>query len=209
MMDYTLGEELISAISHGIGTGLAVAACVLCIVKAAHDDAWAVVSSSVFGGALVILYLISTLYHALAKNKAKRVFRVLDHCGIFFLIAATYTPYLLVSLRGPFGWVLFGIIWGLAILGIVFNAIDVDKYQKLSAIINVLMGWAIVIKLGTLGEAIGTTGIVFLIVGGGIYTIGAVLYVLGDKIRYMHSIWHFFVLAGSICHFFSIYLSVL
>jgi len=209
MMDYTLGEELISAISHGIGTGLAIAACVLCIIKAAHDDAWAVVSSSVFGGALIILYLVSTLYHALAKNKAKRVFRVLDHCSIFFLIAATYTPYLLVSLRGPFGWVLFGIIWGLAILGIVFNAIDVDKYQKLSAVINVLMGWAIVIKLGTLGESIGATGIVFLIVGGGVYTIGAVLYALGDKIRYMHSIWHFFVLAGSICHFFSIYLSVL
>ncbi len=209
MMDYTLGEELISAISHGIGAGLAIAACVLCIVKAAHDDAWAVVSSSVFGGALIILYLVSTLYHALAKNKAKRVFRVLDHCSIFFLIAATYTPYLLVSLRGPFGWVLFGIIWGLAILGIVFNAIDVDKYQKLSAVINVLMGWAIVIKLGTLGESIGATGIVFLIVGGGVYTIGAVLYALGDKIRYMHSIWHFFVLAGSICHFFSIYLSVL
>ena len=209
MMNYSLSEELISSISHGIGTGLAIAACVLCITKAAHDDAWAVVSSSIFGGALIILYLISTLYHALAKNKAKRVFRVIDHCSIFFLIAATYTPYLLVSLRGPFGWVLFGIIWGLAIIGIVFNAIDLDKYQKLSAIINVLMGWAIVVKLGALGEAIGTTGIVFLVTGGVVYTVGAVLYALGDKIKYMHSVWHFFVIGGSVCHFFSIYLSVL
>ena len=209
MMNYSLSEELISSISHGIGTGLAIAACVLCIIKAAHDDAWAVVSSSIFGGALIILYLISTLYHALAKNKAKRVFRVIDHCSIFFLIAATYTPYLLVSLRGPFGWVLFGIIWGLAIIGIVFNAIDLDKYQKLSAIINVLMGWAIVVKLGALGEAIGTTGIVFLVTGGVVYTVGAVLYALGDKIKYMHSVWHFFVIGGSVCHFFSIYLSVL
>lgn len=210
IMDYSLAEELISAISHGIGTGLAIAACVLCIVKAAlWDDAWAVVGSSIFGGALVILYCISTIYHALARNKAKRVFRVIDHCSVFLLIAGTYTPFLLVSLRDAGGWVIFGIIWGLAVIGIVFNAIDVDKYETLSAVINVLMGWAIVFRIGSLYDSIGTTGLVFLIVGGGVYTIGAVLYALGDKIKYMHSVWHFFVLGGSICHFFSIYLAVL
>lgn len=209
-MDYTLGEELISAISHGVGAGLAIAASVLCIIKAAHSgSAWAVVSCSVFSFTLIMLYTMSTIYHSLARNRAKQVFRVIDHCSVFLLIAGTYTPFVLVSLNGVKGWVMFGIIWGLAILGIVFNSIDVDKYEVVSAIINLLMGWAIVFMVKPLWNSIGTGGIVFLIIGGVAYTLGAVLYAIGDKIRYMHSVFHFFCLAGSILHFFAIYLYVL
>jgi len=210
IIDYNLAEELISAISHGIGAGLAIAALVLCVVKAAKaHNPWGVVGSCIFGSTLIILYLVSCLYHALGKNKAKRVFRVIDHCCVFLLIAGTYTPFLLVSLRGPWGWTIFGIIWALAIIGIVFNAIDVERYQALSAVVNILMGWMIAIRFKALASVIGQTGLMFLIVGGVVYTIGALLYAFGHKVRYMHSIWHFFVLGGSICHFFAIYIAVL
>lgn len=211
LMDYSLGEELISAISHGVGTLLAMAGCTLCIVKAAVcGDAWAVTSSSIFGFTLILLYLMSTLYHSLSPKKdAKKVLRVLDHCSVFILIAGTYTPFVLVSLRGVHGFVLFGIEWGLCIIGVVFNAINVDKYEKLSAIVNVCMGWAIALDLSELYSVIGKGGLVFLLAGGAAYTVGAVLYAIGDKVKYMHSIWHFFVLAGSILHFFSIFLYVL
>jgi hemolysin III len=210
IVDYNLAEELISAISHGIGAGLAIAALVLCVVKSAKaHNPWAVVGSCIFGSTLIILYLTSCLYHALAKNKAKQVFRVLDHCCVFLLIAGTYTPFLLVSLRGPWGWTIFGIIWALAITGIVFNAIDVDKYQAVSAIVNILMGWMIAMRFHALTQVIGRTGLIFLIVGGVVYTVGAILYAFGHKVRYVHSIWHFFVLGGSICHFFAIYIAVL
>ncbi|MCQ2497210.1 MAG: hemolysin III family protein [Lachnospiraceae bacterium] len=209
-MDYNLAEELISAISHGLGAGLAIAASVLCIVRAAKTgSAWSVVSCSVFGFTLIMLYSISTIYHSLARNKAKQIFRVIDHCSVFLLIAGTYTPFVLVSLNGAAGWVLFGIIWGLAALGIVFNAIDVDKYEVISAVINVLMGWAIIFMVKPLWHVIGTGGIVFLITGGVAYTVGAILYGIGNKIRYMHSVFHFFCLAGSICHFFAIFSYVL
>ena len=210
IVNYNLAEELISAISHGIGAGLAIAALVLCVVKAAKaHNPWGVVGSCIFGSTLIILYLVSCLYHALAKNKAKKVFRVIDHCCVFLLIAGTYTPFLLVSLRGAWGWTIFGIIWALAIVGIVFNAIDVEKYQALSAVVNILMGWMIAIRFRSLASVIGKTGLIFLIVGGVVYTIGAILYAFGHKVRYVHSIWHFFVLGGSICHFFAIYIAVL
>lgn len=211
IVDYSLSEELISAISHGVGAGLAIAGGVLCIVKAArYDDAWAVVASSVFAFTLILLYLMSTLYHSLSpKLEAKKVFRVIDHCSVFVLIAGTYTPYCLVSLRGVHGWVMFGIIWGLCALGVVFNAIDVDKYQVISAIINVLMGWAVVFEVGRLYRTCGGLAVAFLMIGGGAYTVGAILYGVGTKVKYMHSVFHFFCIAGSIMHFFSIYLCVL
>jgi len=209
-MDYNLCEELINSISHGVGAGLAVAAAVLCIVKAARlGNAWAVVSCSIFGFSLIMLYCMSTIYHALPKGRGKRVFRVIDHCMVFLLIAGTYTPCMLVHFHDAKGWVMFGIIWGLAVLGIVFNAIDVDKYETVSAVINVLMGWAVVFMFGSLKAAIGGGGVAFLVIGGGLYTFGAILYGIGDKVRYMHSVFHFFCLAGSICHFFAIYLYVL
>lgn len=210
IVDYTLGEELVSSISHGVGFFLAVAALVLCVVRSArHGDAWAVVSSSIFGATLCNLYLNSTIYHALKPNTAKRVFRVLDHCSVFLLIAGTYTPYTLVTLRGVWGWTLFGVIWGIAILGIIFNAIDVDKYQKVSAFLNIAMGWAVVVAFKPMLDALPIGAIVYLVAGGLAYSLGAILYAKGDNVRYMHSIWHFFVLAGSILHFFSIFLYVL
>ena len=211
--DYTLGEELISSISHGIGAGLAVSACVLGIVKAAHDyasvKASGIVSAAIFGITMIMLYCMSSIYHALPVGNAKRVFRVIDHCSVFLLIAGTYTPYALVSLHGALGWTVFGVIWGLTAVGIVFNAIDVDKYEKVSAFINLGMGWLVIFTSRYLFASIGRTGMLLLIVGGVVYSLGAILYKLGDNIRYMHSIFHFFVLGGSVLHFLSIYLTVL
>ncbi len=209
--DYNLAEELINSISHGIGAGLAIAACVLCIVKAAldHTGAAGIVSASVFGFTMIFLYLMSTLYHAITARKAKYVFRVIDHCSVFLLIAGTYTPFMLVSLHGWMGWTLFGVIWGLTVVGIVFNSINVDKFEKVSTIINVIMGWMVVLSFRTLIQNVSRTGIILLITGGVIYTVGAVIYKIGDNVRYMHSVWHFFVLGGTICHFFAIYLTVL
>ncbi len=207
---YTLAEELINSISHGIGALLGIAALVLCIVYATiKSDAWAVVGVSIYGATLVILYTISTIYHALKINKAKRVFRVLDHCSVFLLIAGTYTPYTLVTLNGTLGWVIFGIVWGLTILGIVFNSIDVDRYQNISVILNLLVGWIVIIAFKPLLESLGVPGVVLLITGGVLYSIGAFLYAVVKKVKFMHSIFHFFVVAGSVCHFFSIFFYVI
>ena len=210
---YSFSEELISAISHGFGAGLAVSACVLGVVKAVCDlasvGAAGIVSAAVFGLTMIMLYCMSTIYHALPVGNAKRVFRVIDHCSVFLLIAGTYTPYALVSLRGALGWTVFGVIWVLTAIGIVYNAIDVDKFENVSTIKNLGMGWLCVFTARYLSASIGRTGMLLLIAGGVVYSLGAILYKLGDKIRYMHSIFHFFVLGGSILHFFSIYLTVL
>ena len=210
---YSLSEEIISAVSHGIGAGLAVSACVLGVVKAVHDHAAVgaagIVSAAVFGLTMIMLYCMSTIYHALPIGDAKRVFRVIDHCSVFLLIAGTYTPYALVSLKGALGWTVFGVIWGLTAVGIVFNAIDVDKFETVSALINLAMGWMVVFTSRYLAASIGSLGMKLLIVGGVVYSLGAIFYGIGHKVRYTHSIFHFFVLGGSILHFFSIYLTVL
>lgn len=208
---YSLSEELISSISHGVGALFGVTALVLCVVfSALHGDAWAVVSSAIYGAALVILYSMSSIYHALKINKAKRVFRVFDHCSIFLLIAGTYTPYTLVTLRqsGATGWILFGVVWGAAILGIVFNSIDLKRYKIPSMICYLATGWVMVFAMKPLIDNLHGNGIILLFVGGAAYTLGAILYGLGKKYKYFHSVWHFFVLAGSILHFFSILLYV-
>lgn len=208
--DYTLGEELISAISHGIGAGLSIAGLVLCIVKAAQKSTGiAIVSSALFGTMLFLLYMMSTMYHSLKRNNAKRVFRVIDHCTIFLLIAGTYIPVVLVGIGGTIGWIYFGIIMTASIVGIVFNAIDVEKYQKISLFCYIFMGWVIVFGFKALLESVHKNAIILLIGGGIVYTLGAIVYKLGDNRRYFHSIWHFFVLGGSILHFFAIYLYVL
>lgn len=208
--DYTLGEELISAISHGIGAGLSIAALVLCTVKAAKSGSGiAVVSSVLYGTMLFLLYMMSTMYHALKRNNAKRVFRVFDHCTIFLLIAGTYIPVVLVAIGGAIGWIYFGVIVASAIVGIVFNAIDVEKYEKISLFCYIFMGWVIVFGFKALMENVDKNGIILLVLGGVVYTVGAIIYKLGDNRRYFHSIWHFFVLGGSILHFFTIYLYVL
>ena len=208
--NYSLGEEITNAILHGIGALLAIAALVLCVVfSAIHHNPYAVVSSCLYGSTLIILYTMSCLYHSLKVNNAKRVFRIIDHCSIFLLIAGTYTPLTLVSLNGPIGWTLFGIIWGVSILGIILNAIDLNKYKVISMILYIMMGWAIIFTFPRLLKVIDMAGIYLLVAGGILYTIGAIFYGVGKKIKYMHSVFHFFVLAGSILHFFAILLYVI
>ena len=207
---YTLGEELISAISHGVGAALGVVVLCMCVAKStAVGDGYAQVSSWIFGISMIILYSMSCIYHALKPNNAKRVMRVFDHCTIFLLIAGTYTPFTLISLRGNVGWTLFGIIWGTAIIGIILNAIDMEKFKTISMICYLAMGWAIVFTFKPLCAAVAQAGIKLLVAGGIAYTVGAVVYGIGSKVKYMHSIWHFFVLAGTILHFFAIYWYVL
>lgn len=215
---YTKGEEIFSWVGHCVGAALSVAALVLCVVFSAisHDlTPWKVVSCSIYGATLIILYTMSTLYHALPIGKGKKVFRVFDHCSISLLIAGTYTPYTLVTLRdysNGWGWAIFGVVWGAAILSIVLTAIDLKKYEKINLLCYIAMGWCIVIAIVPLFKSNLTSGgFMFLLLGGILYTLGAVIYVLGHKLKlkYMHSIWHLFVLAGSIMQFFSIFFYVI
>ena len=207
---YSLSEELLNAISHGLGALFGIVGTVLCIVKAANTgDPWRIVSGSIFGVTVLLLYLMSCLYHALKVNMAKRVFRVIDHCTIFLLIAGTYTPFTLVTLRGTIGWVLFGIVWGMAVLGITLNAVNLKKFSKISVACYLVMGWAIIAAFRPLAEALAPQGVSLLIWGGIAYTVGAILYGIGAKVKYFHSVFHFFCLAGTVLHFFAIYLYVL
>ena len=207
---YTLGEELFSAISHGIGGLLSIAALVLCVVfSAIHHNAYAVVSSAIYGSTSIILYTMSTLYHSLKVNNAKRVFRIIDHCSIYLLIAGTYTPVVLLTLPLPLGWTIFGIVWAMAILGILLNAIDLKKFKVISMILYLVMGWCIVFSFKTLWNSMEHTGIYLLLLGGVTYTIGAIIYGLGKKKKYMHSVFHIFCILASICFFLSIYIYVL
>ena len=207
---YTLGEELINSISHGVGAGLGITALVLCIVKSCSPlDGYKLASSIVFGLTTTLLYLMSCLYHALKVNRAKRVFRVIDHCTIFLLIAGTYTPYTLNTLRGVTGWVLFGIVWGVGILGIVLNAVSLKKFAKLSVACYIALGWVVIFASKELIASLDRGGLWLLLAGGIAYTVGAVLYGIGAKKRYFHSVFHFFCLIGTVLHFFSIYFYVL
>lgn len=209
--NYTLGEELISSISHGVGALLSIAALLLCIIFAVKNGSVvAIVSSCIYGTSLIILYLMSCLYHALARNRAKKVFRVFDHCSIFLLIAGTYTPFLLITIGGIKGIIMMFIMWAAAITGIVLNAINLEKYDKMSFVLYLIMGWMIVFSFKQLLTNLPTPGFILLLIGGIVYTIGAAIYAIGDdKIKYLHSIWHFFVLGGSIFQFFTILLYVI
>ena len=202
---YTLGEELINSISHGIGAGLAIAALVLCLVKS--KNAWSIVSTSIYGSFMIILYIISCIYHALSpKVKGKKVLRVIDHCNVFLMLAGTYMPICLSLLNGTLGWIVFSIVWTITIIAIILNSINVDKYQLASVICHLLLGWGSLIIISPLIKASSLHAVWVLIIGGIIYTIGSILYGIGRKIPYMHSVFHFFVLGGSIIHFFFIYL---
>ncbi len=206
--DYTRGEELFNMISHIIGGAFGVAALVLCVVVSAlHGDAYGVVGSAIYGGSMVLLYTVSSVYHGLNPNMGKRVMQVIDHCTIYLLIAGTYTPILLTAIRresAVTAWVLFGVEWGLAALAATLTAIDLKKYSKFSMLCYIGMGWGIVFAAKTVIRAVPTEGIMFLLLGGVSYTVGAVLYGIGKKHRYMHSIFHIFVVMGSILQFFSI-----
>ena len=201
---YTKGEEIANAITHGIGAALAIAALVLLIVFAVmKGTVWHVVSFSVFGATLVILYLESTLYHSITNKRAKRLFRKFDHMSIFLLISGTYTPYCLTVLRGWLGWTIFGIVWGSTVLGIVLKSFYTGKKDTLSTILYIVMGWLIVIAIKKMYLSMSFIGVMFLVLGGVLYTGGAFFY-SKDKMRFNHGIWHLFVIGGSVCHFFSV-----
>lgn len=201
---YSLGEEIFNSVSHGVGALLSIAGCVVLIVLCAvHKGAMEVVSASVYGASLIILYTMSTLYHAITNEKAKKVFRILDHDTIYLLIAGTYTPITLCILQGALGWAIFGLIWGAAIIGTVFSTINLEKFRKFSTLCYVAMGWGIIFAIKPLIENCPTITIVFLIIGGLFYSVGVFFY-SKKQYKYFHSIWHLFVVAGSIFHYFSI-----
>ncbi len=211
---YTKGEEIFNMTSHIVGGALGIVALVLCVVFAAvHGNGYGVVSGAIYGVTMIILYTMSSIYHGLnPKRKAKKVFQVLDHCSIYLLIAGSYTPFALCTLREyntALGWTIFGVIWFVAILGIILNSIDIKKFRVFSMICYLVMGWCIVFKINLLPELLGTAGFVLLLLGGLSYTVGAILYGLGKKHKYMHSVFHLFILLGSLLQFFTILLYVM
>ncbi|MGO9240125.1 MAG: PAQR family membrane homeostasis protein TrhA [Bryobacteraceae bacterium] len=204
----TIGEEIANGVTHGIGAALSVAGLVVLVVSSAlRGTAWHIVSCAVFGVSLVLLYLASTLYHALTAPRAKRVFRILDHASIYLLIAGTYTPFALVTLRGAWGWSIFGVVWGLAAAGIVFQSLAIGRRPILSTGVYILMGWVVLVAFRPLLHALPWPGFLWLLAGGGAYTAGVVFYAAHAK--FAHAVWHLFVLAGSICHFCAVYFYVL
>ncbi len=214
-MGYSKGEEIANSITHGIGVIFSIVALTLMIVFASiYGNACQVVSVSIYGATLIILYTSSTLYHALIGTRAKKVFKIFDHASIYLLIAGTYTPFTLVILRqdGMIGWIIFGVIWGLAILGIILSSIFINKFRVLKTFLYILMGWMIVIALPNIVHIMSVhnamNGVYLLVVGGILYTVGTIFY-LFKNIKYFHSIWHLFVLAGTVCHFLSVFLYIL
>jgi len=205
---YTRGEEIFNMVSHIVGGAVGLAALALCVIFAViYSDAWGVVGASIYGGTMVILYTMSSLYHGLKPVMAKKVFQVIDHCTIYFLIAGTYTPVTLAGLRPEhpvIAFVVFGIVWACCFTAATLTAIDLKKYQVLSMICYLAMGWCIIFFIKPTVQCLGFWGTVYLITGGLAYTIGAVLYGIGKKKKYMHSIFHLFVLAGSVLHFFMV-----
>ena len=206
---YPFAEELASALTHGVGAVASVGAgAVLITLAALFGDAWTVVGASVFVGALVLLYTASTLYHAIPHAVAKARLKTFDHCAIYVLIAGTYTPFLLGGMRGGTGWVLFGVVWALALGGVVFKLFFTGRFNVLSTLVYVAMGWLIVLASGTMKASLPGPTIGWLVGGGIAYTAGTVFY-LNKRLRFAHAIWHLFVLAGSVCHFAAVLVEVL
>ena len=202
--DYTRAEERFNMISHIVGGGMGIAATVLCVVAAALEgNGYGVVSGAIFGGSMVALYTISSVYHGLRGGTGKKVMQILDHCTIYFLIAGTYTPFCLCTIRQhdpALGWGTFGFVWALAVVGIVLNAIDLKRFQKVSMVLYLGMGWCIILTGKLIVQLLGGTGFALLVGGGVAYTVGAVFYTLGHKRRYIHSVFHLFCLVGSGLH---------
>lgn len=206
---YTFGEELANSITHGIGAALGVAGLVILVVfSAIYGDAWHIVSCAIYGASMILLYTASTLYHSFTNPEVKRILRILDHSSIYLLIAGTYTPFTLIALRGAWGWSLFGVIWGLAITGIIFKLYFTGRFNKVSTVIYVLMGWIAVIAIKPMIEVISFPVLLLLFGGGLSYTAGVIFYVW-HKMPYHHAVWHLFVLGGTVLHFFAILLLVL
>lgn len=211
--DYTRGEEIFNMVSHIVGGGLGIVTTVLCVTFAAiHGNVFGIVCGAVFGFCMIVLYTMSSIYHGLKPIRAKKVFQVLDHCSVFVLIAGTYTPFSLCVLREyntALGWTVFGVIWGLAALGITLNSIDLKRFNVISMVLYLGMGWCIIFTAKTIYSYIGTAGFLLLLFGGISYTVGSILYGLGRTHRYMHSIFHLFVLVGTLLHFLCILLYVM
>lgn len=202
------GEEILNSITHGIGALLSIAALIILIIIAGrHGDIWHLVSFSIYGSTLILLYLSSTLYHSFTSPKVKNLFARFDHISIFLLIAGTYTPILLTSIRGVWGWSLFGVIWGLAIVGAVIRAIYLHRFRKLMVAVYLLMGWMFVLAGKQIYLHLPSISLSFLLWGGIAYSVGVIFY-MWRKLPYSHGIWHLFVLTGSMLHFFAIYFSI-
>lgn len=211
---YTKGEEIFNMVSHIVGGAIGIAILTLCVIFAAiHKDGYALASGIVYGVSVVLMYTMSSIYHGLRANiKAKKVFQVIDHCSIFLLIAGTYTPFALCTLREyntALGWTIFGIVWVLAIFGIVLNSIDIKKYKVFSMICYLVMGWCIIFRINVVYERLGLIGFLLLLLGGVAYTIGAILYGVGKKRKWMHSIFHIACIIGTVLQALCILLYVM
>ena len=205
---YSRREETANQLTHAVGAGLGMVGLVLLVVAAhRHGDAWQVLSTAIFGAMLVLLYTASTLYHRFKAERTRHLLQKFDHAAIFLLIAGTYTPFVLVTLRGPWGWSLFGVVWGLAILGVTLKFWFAGRFRLVSTLIYLLMGWLVLIALKPLLAALPAGGMKLLVAGGLCYTGGAVFY-LWKRLPYHHAIWHLFVLAGSACHWAAVFLYV-
>ena len=200
---YRLGDILANAITHGVGAALAVVGAVYLISVSARGTTSQLICCAVFAVTLVFVYVCSTLYHSLVRTRARHVFHILDHASIYLLIAGTYTPFTLISLRGPVGWVLFAVVWALAIAGVIFKSFAVGRFEVASALVYLFQGWFVVFAARPLLHAIGWQGIMWLGAGGLAYTLGIIFFAL-DRIPYFHATWHLFVLAGSVAHYFAI-----
>ena len=205
---YTPREEFTNSLTHGLGAGLSVAGLVLLVVRSAqHGNTWHVVSTAIFGASLVLLYAASTLYHSLRGERLKQVLQKFDHAAIFLLIAGTYTPFVLVTLRGPWGWSLFGVVWGLAVAGVTLKFWLAGRFRLISTLIYLAMGWLVMVAIKPLVAALPAGGLRLLIAGGLCYTGGAAFY-LWKRLPFHHAIWHLWVLGGSACHWTAVYLYV-
>ena len=206
---YSLGEEIAHSVTHGLGVVLSIAGLAVMVTLAAlRGNAWHVVSCSIFGVTLIFLYTASTLYHSIPHPGAKKVLRVFDHSAIFLLIAGTYTPFTLVTLRGGWGWTLFVLIWGLALVGIIYKITAKTRYRLLSVLLYLGMGWLVLVAIKPMVISVAMPGLLLLLAGGLCYTLGLIFFVW-RSLPYSHAVWHLFVLAGSICHFFAVLLYVI
>lgn len=205
---YTLSEELFNSISHGVGALLSIAALVLLVIKA--ETALAKTAVSLFGSTMILLYTMSTVYHALSPHvEGKKILRILDHCNVFLLVLGTYIPIALLGVKGPLGWLLFSVVTSMTILGITLTSINIDKFQIQEVICHLINGWSILIGVPKLLQVMGPKGVAFLVLGGIMYTLGSILYGIGTHKKYMHSIFHLFCLLGTFFHFYAIYFFLL
>lgn len=203
----TRGEEIFNSVSHIVGGAFGVATLVLGVILAAvYNDAWCVVAMAIYGACIILAYTASSIYHALRVGGGKRIFRIFDHCSIFLLIVGTYTPFCFVTLRGAWGWSIIGALWGLAVIGIFMKAFFIDKkiVRVLSMVIFIGMGWCAVVAIVPILRVIHPVGLALTVAGGVIYTIGAVFYAYGHRAKFIHGVWHLFVLAGTLLHIFAV-----